>query len=174
MALRITMKPLSSFLGRFSLRTGAIVIGIMMSVIFLVVAVAGIVLLSLWEDIYSFLTDVLGSNPNTDRNEMLDSVYPVSLSVAVTLFLSYALSGVILLVGIRMHNLALVKVFLFATVGTILLCLMGHAFIFTRFTWYHQSQLIVTITFNAFWYIWWFYSLLICISFYSEEAANSS
>ena len=78
------------FLERFSLRRGPYFIGSLMAAAFSVCAVAGVVLVATWDDRYEDLTGWVGSDPITQRNDMLDRVYPM--------FLRY------LFVGIRIVN----------------------------------------------------------------------
>ena len=163
------MKPFDDFLCRFSLRVGAITTGLIMLSTFATVGLTGTALLLSWNSVYDRLIDFMGSNPTTGRNELLDHVYPTMLTLAVVLFYLYAVSAALLIVGVRWEKSALIKLYLFATFLTIVLCLMGHAYIFVEFTWYRKSQLIVTVVFNALWYIWWLYTLLVVLSFYFDE-----
>ena len=108
-------------------------------------------------------------NPETGSNHMLDHFYPIGFIIAALTFLVYSIVSGLLILGVKKDKRLLTKLFLVGTILTISLCLCGHCYIFLGFHWYETGQLVFTLAFNVFWYIWWIYCFLIVLNFYIED-----
>ena len=67
---------------------------------------------------------------------------------------------------------AFIKQFIVFSILTIVLCLIGHLYIFLELTWHNRAHLGLTIAFNAAWYCWWAYSFIVVLSYMIEKKAE--
>jgi hypothetical protein len=161
-------KPLSTYLCWFSLRAGALITGLTVAAVFATCGAGGVVLLATWNNAsHTAILDMMGSDPLTNRNDLVERVYPEGLGAATVVSVVYAASAVLLAYGACRRVVAFVKVFIVASVVVVVMCLIGHLYVFLEFTWHRTPPglLVGAVVVNSVWYIWWCYSFLVVLSY---------